>query len=178
MTENKYFELKGRDFVHYLVKKRQKYSRQTEMRFVSAYLATFHPNDLCKTHVLLGAYPEPPRGTVLSKEKQLALGAMRKWADAIVISQDKLTLIEGKLIIHRYFEGLGQLQVYRRIVPETPELQPYLDRPIESILLVPVEDPLVRTLCLENNIRMVIWRPAFVEEYLMNQPTKVFGRQT
>ena len=175
-NKDKYLELKGKDFVNYLVKKRQKYSRQTEMRFVSAYLATFHPEDRCKMHVLLGAYPEPPKGTVLNKTEQLTLGCMRKWADAIVIAKDKLTLIEGKLIIHRYFEGLGQLQVYSRLVPQTPELQPYLDRPTECILLVPVEDPLVRTLCIENNIRMVIWRPLFVEEYLRNQPTNVFGR--
>ena len=160
-----------------LMEERQKYKRNVEMRYVSAYLNQFYHDCITKTHILLGSIPDVPDGSRGEEWKRRMMGAIRRWADGIAITPEKIILIEGKLIPARYLEGLGKLQIYGKLVPATPELRKYVGRTIEPTLLVPIEDPTCRIVCVEQGIRMVIWSPAFVRDYMETLPPSTIYAQ-
>jgi hypothetical protein len=93
-----------------------------------------------------------------------ALRAFSRWADAVVVTRDELILVEAK--VRSSPNAIGQLMLYRDLVPGTPELAGYLDRPLVLQLLVAVEDPAVTRLCAQAGIRHVVYRPPWLPEYL------------
>lgn len=156
-----------------LTTRRQKYRRNAEMEYVSDFLARFYPHAITWEHVMLGRYPIDEDGRKLSYNKQHAMGIMRRWADGIAVETDKITLIEGKLIPARYLEGAGKLRLYARLVLETPELKEHRDKPIEMMLLVPIEDHEVRLLCMDDNITFKVWCPDFIDKYFEVVPPAI-----
>jgi hypothetical protein len=91
----------------------------------------------------------------------------RFWIDAVVILQDRLVLIEGKL--RKPQEGLGQLLVYEHLLSETPELAPYAHLPVQMVLVTPKPDPRVIGVCGTLGITVEIYKPDWVTEYLRSE---------
>ncbi len=92
------------------------------------------------------------------------MGVFRRWADAVVILPDRIVLIEAKILPK---PGVGeQLDLYERLIPETPELRQHAHKPIEKVLVCAIEDRLVTQLLRERGIRVVVYKPAWIDEYL------------
>lgn len=135
-----------------------------EMRMVAEYLAQNYPRDQYITRVRLGKIQPRINGQFISDEEALMMGSWRRWADALVIKPDRLILIEAAI---RPNPGdISQLELYKRLLPHTPELAEHAEKPIDMVLLYSLHDPLLEQLALERGIKILYYRPQWVDEYL------------
>ena len=135
-----------------------------EMRMLAEFLAENYPGDEYRVRVRLGKIQPRIEGKFITEEERLNLGVFRRWADAIVIKPDRLILIEAKI---RPQPGvISQLQLYARLVPNTPELQDFLDRPLEMLLIYAIQDDLLIEMAREAGIKSISYRPEWIDEYI------------
>jgi len=134
------------------------------MRLLSEFLAEHYQGVEYRTRIRLGKIQPRLDGKYITEEERLNLGTFRRWADALVILPDRLILIEAKI---RPQPGvISQLQLYKRLLPNTPELQRFRDRPLEMLLVYAIRDDLLISMAREEGIRCIQYRPAWVDEYL------------
>lgn len=135
-----------------------------EMRMISEWLAQEYPDWPYQTQVRLGQIQPRLDGQFVSEEERRMLGVWRRWADAIVYMPDRLILIEAAI---RPDPGdISKLELYERLIPNTPELQEHSGKVVEKVLLYCLPDELLNTLAREHGIRVVYFRPDWVEDYL------------
>lgn len=80
-----------------------------------------------------------------------------RWADAIVISEGFVIIIEAKL---RPEPGaFGQLENYKKLFPATPEFSQWKDWPIKMVLLTPKIDLNLVELATDKGIDYVVFIP-------------------
>ena len=78
-----------------------------------------------------------------------------RWADAIVISEGAVLIIESKL---RADPGaLGQLELYKKLFVNTPEFSQYANWPIQLVLLCAVTDLNMVELCSEKGVTFEVF---------------------
>jgi len=136
--------------------------RNIEPKWVSEYCTTFYPDRPVRYGQPLGPIPED-----LIKEHGLekAIRMYRPWrpeCDALIINKNKLILVEAK--VRKILDGLAKLPIYKRLIPETPELAPYKGWPIVMRLLtVRAYEPWI-TIARELGIELVEWAPTWVKE--------------
>ena len=87
-----------------------------------------------------------------------------KTADAIVVTPASLVVIEGEL--RRPILAIGELAVYRELVPQTTGLARWWRLPIRCLLLTPIPDPTLEPVLARLGIEAIAYRPLWVEEYL------------
>ena len=88
---------------------------------------------------------------------------LRRWADLVVDLPDKVIIVEAKM---RPDPGaISQLELYKKLLPLTPELTPCHGKPIELVFLTTMRDEMVEDLCKEKGIRYVVYQPKWVKEY-------------
>lgn len=135
-----------------------------ELRMISEWLAQTYPEAAYETRVRLGRIEPRQEGAFVSDEEARMLGVFRRWADAIVYMPDRLILVEAAI---RPEPGdISKLELYERLIPNTPELADFASLPVEKILLYAMPDDLLLTLAREHGIKVQYFRPGWVEEYL------------
>ena len=135
-----------------------------EMRMVSEYIASAYPNSISWTRLRLGSLiPDGPRPSLTAQQRAM-LGVFRRWADAAVVTDTELIIIEGSL---RSDTGdPSKLVLYGRLVPHTPDLKPYLGRRLVLELVAVIEDPAVSKYARELGIRTKTFTPEWWPLYL------------
>lgn len=135
-----------------------------EQRLVAEFVNFAYPGVESRTHVHLGTVQPRLRGRFTSDEDLRIVGLFRRWADALVFLPDRTVLIEAKI---KPEPGVtAQLKLYARLLPNTPELEECKHKPVEKVLVCAIEDPQVSALAREENIRVVVFRPKWIEAYL------------
>ena len=135
------------------------------MRLVSEWLSLHRAEHWYQQRVRLGGMPDGIGSSAQSEaERALLLGAFARWADAIVELPDRTELIEAKIVAHPV--ALGQLELYKRLLPLTPSLSHRRHLPVTPVLLYAVPDELVLQLAREKGIQLVQYRPPWVDEHL------------
>ena len=143
--------------------RRRKY-RRVEREYVVDYVINKFPNRLRAyfnlrigppPQWLVKAYPGLPKGYYAS---------WQRYADAIVITDTGLYVIEAK--IHHPKVGPAYLIEYSGLIGQTPELKPYLNRPVHLRLVMPVFDPWVAQTCKKHNIEYDIYCPDWIKPFL------------
>jgi hypothetical protein len=137
-----------------------------ELTYVSEFAAKYYPNDKVKTYVRLGRDPSIGREAELEPGEAALLSVGMRWADAIIIRDKDLLVIEGKLRPGYYPEGLAKLELYLPLVPHTPDLQEFMPRKVEGILVIPLDDPAVSANGRSKGFRVVIYKPKWFPEFL------------
>lgn len=138
--------------------------KQRERRYVPEYVNETYPD---RVAVFYNMAIGPPPEALQNAHPEIPLAHFRRWRfwiDAVVITENRMILIEGK--IRKPAEGLGQLLLYRALLPETPELYPYKGYPVEMVLVTPRPDPRVIGVANNLGINIVIWTKTWVQEYL------------
>jgi hypothetical protein len=135
-----------------------------EQRLVSEYVARFYPDDESRTHVHLGSIPPRLKGKFIPDEAIGLVGVFRRWADALVFKPDRIILIEGKILPQPGV--ISQLKLYEELLPKTPELEEHRGKPIEKVLVCAIEDPVISELARREGIRVQIFHPAWIDEYM------------
>ena len=116
-----------------------------EKLFVDRWLAKFHPDALQWTRIRLG-----PVGDTTEAR---ALGVTRRWADAIFIKDGVVNIVEAKLKSEA--GAVAQLELYKKLFPETPEFSQFHSLPVNMIFLAPSVDPVLAELASEKGIEVV-----------------------
>ncbi len=138
--------------------------QQRERRLLAEWLARRYPHDRVQQQVRLGAIT-PTIGTDgLSPGELAALGVFRRYADALIFLADRLILVEASIPPHPGY--ISQLALYRHLLPLTPELIAFRALPVEMVYLVAIEDPVVTALARDAGIKVEVFRPAWVLDYL------------
>jgi len=135
-----------------------------EMQMVVEWLTKTHPGDAWLTRVRLGSPTAGAPTPDMTLEERAATSMWRRWADALVILEDRLILIEAAI---RPQPGkVAQLELYRRLLPHTPEFERYKDLKVELVLLYAIEDPALVLMARERGIRCVQYSPSWLPDYL------------
>ena len=116
-----------------------------EKIFVDKWLAKFHPKATQWTRKRLG-----PIG---DSQEARALGVLRRFADAIFIEEGVVNIVEAK--IKSEPGAIAQLELYKKLFPETPELSDFHALPINLIFLAPFVDPIVSELASDKGVEVV-----------------------
>mgnify|MGYP001581549101 FL=1 len=135
-----------------------------EMEMVAEYVSREYPAADARLRVRLGTIQPAIAGRVLTPEESRALRPVLRWADAIAILPAEVVLIEAK--IRAEPGAIAQLEVYRDLFPLTAELQPFLNRPLTLELVCAIEDPAVTAYARTRGIRVKVYRPSWLQEYL------------
>lgn len=140
-------------------------SMQRERRMVIEYLMKYFSEYEHETQVRLGVLPATIGGQKLTRAEQYALNTFRRYADAIVRMPDRLILIEASITPSPGY--ISQIELYRRLIPLTEDIGIWREKPLAAQYVVAYEDPVVSMMARENNIDVVIFRPEWVDEYLL-----------
>jgi len=140
-----------------------KVREEHEARYVSEYILEKFPERTYKLRAPLGG---PPPEWVQEMGEEKALRTYRPYrpeVDAIVIEEDRLILIEGKIL--KVMDGISKLPVYRFLVPVTPELAEYHELEIEARLVTPHPPFWAEQYAKHADIIVDIWEPEWIQEY-------------
>lgn len=135
-----------------------------DTRYVSEFVSWAFPRDPLRVNVRLGPSPLELRMRYPDLDVDRWARVWAKTADALVITPSALVLIEGEL--RRPICALGELVVYRELLPQTESLQAYWRMPVRLVLLTPLPDPTLAPVLRRLEIEVVEYRPLWVEEYL------------
>jgi len=138
--------------------------QQRERRYIPEYVNEKYPSRVTVFYnMAVGPAPE----ALYAMHPEIPLENFRRWRfwiDAVVILSDRMVLLEGK--IRKPAEGLGQLLLYRALLPQTPELSPYARLPVEMVLVTPRPDPRVIGVAAALGVKVEIWTKPWVQDYL------------
>ena len=138
--------------------------QQRDSRYVAEFMSWAYPEDPKLINVRVGPVPLELRHRYPDLDIDRWARVWDKTCDAIVITPTALVLIEGEL--RRPIVAIGELLVYRELVPQTESLAAYWQMPIRTILLTPLPDPTLAIVIKRLDIEIVEYRPLWVDEYL------------
>ena len=116
------------------------------------------------TRVRLGSPTSSTPRPEMSLEERAMVGVWRRWADAIVLEDTKVSLIEAAI---RPEPGkISQLELYAMLFPHTPELSPWRALPLTLILLYAIEDPATILLARQKGILCIQYQPTWLPAYM------------
>lgn len=118
-----------------------------ESEMLNAWLWAEHREDLQWRRVRLGPYPTNEMGKMYM--------TMLRWADAIVIKEGIVYIIEAKL---RPMPGaISQLELYKQLFTATLEFKQYWNNDVKLILLTMMPDLAIAEMCSRKDIAMIIF---------------------
>ena len=142
-------------------------SQPVEARLVAEYLAVRFPNATTRQHVRLGPIKPFMSTEDLTPAERALAGVWRRWADAVVIEDTRVVIVEGSVYPD---PGLiSQLDLYLRLWPATPEYAQYARTPVVGLLLTALDDPTIRQLAAERGHLCAVYRPPWADGYLLTQ---------
>ena len=127
---------------------------------MSEYIKEFYPDDEVRLRCPLGPIPDELKQLYGPAKAARVYRPSRPEVDALVILPGALLLIEAKII--RYMDGLSKLPVYKALVPKTPELMVFQNRPVLMHLLLPVRIPWVIAAAPDMGVEVKTWAPDWV----------------
>ena len=134
-----------------------------EERFVSDYTLLNYPDDTIMLRVPIGPLPEKMVAEDGPVKAARWFRPSRPVADAIVLTKEKIVMIEGKVFMVR--DGIGALLTYAPLVHHTPELLQHAGKPVE-LVLVTARPPQWAIMAAEHtNVRIDVYQPAWIDEY-------------
>jgi len=131
---------------------------------LAEWLARYQSGKRTMTRVRLGS----PRPTIpnpdMTPEERASIGIWRRWADALILEDSKVTIVESAI---RPDPGkISQLELYAMLFKNTPELAPWHSLPVALLLLYAIEDPATIQLARSKGIQCVQYQPSWLPAYL------------
>ena len=149
---------------HYAMRKGKRHWEPREMRMVSEYLAQNYPDCITMTRVRLGPITWSDGVPVEEPGEAAVLGLFRRWADAVIVDDKSITLLEAK--IQPDPGVISQLEYYSTLLPKTPELSPYMGLKRRLELIYAVFDAGIVDYARSRGIVCVHFRPPWLEKFL------------
>lgn len=90
-------------------------------------------------------------------------GQLRRFCDLIIDVNDTLLVVEAKM---KPTAGcISQLQQYIHLIPETPDLEYYWDKPINGMILTTMQDTSVQKVANQWGFMYEVYVPSFFEAW-------------
>lgn len=135
-----------------------------ESQLLSEYLAFAYPGKRVILQPRLGQPGPQTNGVELSAAELRFIGVWRRYPDAVVLLPDRVVIVECSL---KPDPGkISMVDLYARLFPMTPEFDEYRSYPIERLLVWGVPDGATEALAREGGIRVVVYQPAWVLDWL------------
>ena len=147
-----------------------KQRQQREVRLVADFVAEFYPDDRSILNLRVGGINPVITDQDLTEGELALIGSHRRFADAVVIRERDLILIEGMILPS--LGKVSQILGYRALLPLTPELGSFASMPITAIIVGPIEDLFLARLARQSDILVRVYRPPWIEEFLNGLSTR------
>jgi hypothetical protein len=145
--------------------RKKKRAENRDMKLAEEYIDRNYPGRIKWLRIRLGNLRDDLLFPGMTKEEEQLASVWKRYADAVVLDDEKLIIIEGAI-----FPDLGdisRLLGYEKLLRQTPEFKQYADLPVEKQLVLAVEDKFLEKLAGENDVKVVYYKPEWVEYYLM-----------
>ena len=129
---------------------------QREVRLLNEWLWENHSDVVIHRNYPLGKHGEG------SDYRMFMTKAPR--CDAWFEKAGRIFIIEAKVVDE--LKGVAELELYRKLFAETPELEPLKNKPVSLILLRARERPEITGMCVDKGITPVLYCPDWCVEYL------------
>jgi hypothetical protein len=139
-------------------------SEQRERRLISEWAAQRHPQDVVTFNCPLGSIHEDLANVYGQLQGLQKWRSWRMKADAVIRTKTTIVVAEAK--IYEIKSAIGDLLIYNLLLPHTPELQPYLPRTIDLVMVTPWITPTVQELATATGIRLELFSPDWVKDYV------------
>ena len=130
-------------------------AQQGEAKYINDWLLQFHPTSLQWKRVRLGRLPD--------KELARMYEVAQRWADAILVEDNTVHIVEAKL--ENQISGISQLELYLKLFKETPEFSAYIGYPVVLHLVSPFREAEVERMCRERGISYEVYTPAWYRRF-------------
>lgn len=135
-----------------------------ETRLLMDYLAATYPGVPWMTNIRVGPLdPHIPRAGLSDAAIKL-MGNFRRYADAVVITEGRVVVVETT--IQKAVQKVGQLLEYLDLVPLTPELAEHSGKPLSGVLVSAIPDPRAQALCGKVGLHFVVFEPSWLAQFL------------
>ena len=138
--------------------------KERERRYISEYMVHKWPEGGWQLNVALGPIPDNLVQQYGVKAAAALFRPTRLRVDAVRWSPERYDLIEAKL--RNIKDGIGDLLIYQRLAPKTPDLPFYDKQPIHLVLVVPYDVPWIRDITDANNIEYAVFWQDWVKDYV------------
>jgi len=149
-------------------------TQQVETRLLAEYLKNTYSQFPFLTNVPLGLVNEELLKTEGYTKGLRMQRPLRYEVDAIVLLPRYFVLIEAK--VWHISDGAGKLNLYKSLIPFTPELRQYEPREIIMELVVPWTNPNLEIMCRDNDINLHVFKPDWINE-VVNRVTLYSTRE-
>lgn len=112
----------------------------------------------------LGPTESTLNGQSVSPAMQRMLAVYNWYADGVLVLDDQVLCIESKL--RATPTAISQVEFYLQQMIRTADLQKYMSRPFVPVVLWAVDDPAVSNFARSRGIRVEVYTPPWIEEYL------------
>lgn len=138
--------------------------KERERRYISEYLKETFPEGDYQVNVELGPIPQEYVQRMGFKRAAAMFRPTRQRVDAVIWSPDKYVIVEAKLRDMK--AGIGDLLLYRSIIPKTLDLPEYTGQPIVARLVIPWKVATLEEIATENDIEVVVFEKEWVAGYV------------
>jgi hypothetical protein len=112
----------------------------------------------------LGPTSSSLNGQTVSPAMERMLAVYNWYADGVLVLDDQVLCIEAKL--RATPTALSQVEFYLQQMIRTADLQKYMNRPFVPVVLWAVDDQAVSNFARGRGIRVEVYTPPWIEEYL------------
>jgi len=138
--------------------------------YLVEWLGFNYPAGTWRTNVRLGRLADKLWKEATPEERRMLRGAFGAQADAIVLLEDRAIIVE---VMVRHEPGvLEDLEKYELLFRETEEFREWWEKPIEKVLVTPLDLPFYERLAAEKGIKVVKYKPIWIREYLATYAPK------
>lgn len=135
-----------------------------ETRLLSEWLALRWAHRTVITRVRVGSTPPELELPDLDEADRRMLRVFCRWLDALIVDPPHLHVVEAGIIAAP--GDVSQLELYCRLIPQTPDLRQYHNLKVRGRLLYAVPDPVVTDMARERGFAVETFTPPWVIGYL------------
>lgn len=144
-----------------------------DMKLVEDYIDQHYPGRIKWLHVRLETLRDQLQFPGMVEEEKRIVSVFKRYADAVILDGGKLILIEGAVMPD--LGDVSKLLGYEKPLRQTPEFKQYHDFPVEKQLVLAGEDKVSEELAEEHGVKVIYFKPDWVENYLMEARLRTRG---
>ena len=136
---------------------------ERERRYIAEYMASAYPTGNYQLNVPLGPIPRDLVQQLGQLQAAQVFYPTRPRIDAVAWTPTEYLIIEAKIREPKH--AIGDLLVYRSLIPSTLDLPMRDHQPIVAVLVVPEVLDWIRASAEEHQLRVALYKPEWIAAY-------------
>jgi hypothetical protein len=137
---------------------------QRERRYIVEWYNKNYAGIRVKFNAAIGPVPSEIIKEMGFERAVRAYKPMRKKIDCLIFDTTKLIAAEAEIVAP--LNAIRDIIFYRDLLKDSPDLGEWMNKPHEMVLVMPYKTEEVERLCKRYDIRLDIFKPAWIDEYL------------